>query len=137
MPEYRKETVNKIKGLNGLVRKLRLLPGLFQQASGRALFRVANEVMTESKETYCPVDTGNLRASGQVTLPTLEGQSVVVALGYGSTAVNYAVPVHEIDKAYHNGKQWKYLETPLKAGIPRVKPQVEAEVQELLKGLAI
>ena len=105
-----------VQGAGVLARKLRKLGASTQfigRAVGGSVYRSFERVMEDSKVTYCPVDTGNLRASGQVTPPTIKGGDVTVSMGYGNTSVSYAVIVHETNKAYRNGKQWKYLETPL------------------------
>lgn len=68
----------------------------------------ANEVLRES-QTMCPVDTGNLRRSGRVSVE--EGSKLNVEIGY---TAEYAVSVHEIPR-YHPNGQWKYLSTPFES----------------------
>ncbi len=85
---------------------------------GKEMYQFGEQVMGESKAVYCPVDTGLLRSTGRVGFPEKQGNFLIVTLSYGSAACNYAVHVHETNKHYRNGKQWKYLETPLKAATP-------------------
>lgn len=85
----------------------------------------AELTMTRSKADYVPIDTGALRSSGAVET-TISGSIVETKLGYGGVAAAYAVHVHEINKNYRGGRQWKYLETPLKQDLPSY-PQAIAE----------
>lgn len=109
------------------------------EAMGEALYRQAEFIMTKSKQQV-PVDTGNLRATGHVGFPIVQGPSVFVQLGYGGTAgdvtsvrtavnkqtgsavtkvtmlsddVGYAVIVHENLRAHHPVGKAKYLEDPM------------------------
>lgn len=104
-----------ITGSAELERKLRLFGPAAIRAAAVSLYGSAQEIMTESQDRYCPVDTGALRSSGRVEKPVVESNNASVLLGYGSASVDYAVAVHEQNKNYRNGKQYKYLETPLKA----------------------
>ena len=87
-----------------------------------ALFREATRTITRA-QLRTPVDEGVLRASGHVGLPTMQGNWVVVELGFGGPAgagnvggsnnddVGYAVYVHENMTAHHPVGQAKYLES--------------------------
>ena len=83
-----------------------------------ALYGIAEEIMTESKEIV-PVDTGNLKSTGHVQRPELHGRVAEVTLGYGGTAANgeevgYAWWVHETLEAHHKEpSKAKYLEDPI------------------------
>ena len=96
-----------LAGGDELIRKLKALGEKAQTIVGGALYREAEAIMTESKK-QCPVDLGNLRASGSVSLPELQGAMVVVTLGYGGPSgsgnhggetnkkdVGYAIVQHE------------------------------------------
>lgn len=82
------------------------------EADGRALYRLGEQIMAESKRRV-PVDTGNLRASGHVQAPKTENLSVSVTLGYGGPGVGYALPVHERFDVRHKVGGPKYLEQPV------------------------
>ncbi|PWK07501.1 hypothetical protein [Tumebacillus permanentifrigoris] len=58
------------------------------------LYQGTELVMTESKKEV-PVDFGNLRATGHVQQPVIEGAKVTVHAGYGGPAARYAFAVHE------------------------------------------
>jgi len=84
---------------------------------GQALYREGAIIFEESQDEV-PLDTGNLRASGKLGLPKVEGKDVVVEISYGGAAADYAVIVHEdLEMNFRNGKKAKYLEDPLKRRI--------------------
>ncbi len=85
------------------------------QEVAKGLYQLGEEIMAESKKTYCPYLTGYLRSTGYVELPKVSDTDVTVVMGYGA---EYAAAVHEIDRNYRHGKQWKYLETPAKEMAP-------------------
>lgn len=112
-------------------------------AAAGALYQGATNIMSESKLNYVPVDTGTLRSSGLVEQPKLEGDRVVVVLGYGGPAAPYALAVHENPRSGKTGGvspsgqpykrwarvgQWKYLETPFQALRHTIAPRVAAAV---------
>lgn len=99
----------------------------------QAMNEEAEITMARSKEDYVPVDTGNLRSSGQVETE-IQGESVTTQLGFGGAAADYAIYVHEINKNYRNGKQWKYLETPLKEDLPRINDGIAKAVEDFIGG---
>ena len=71
-------------------------------------------VMANSKASYVPVKTGELKRSGQVDGPNRYGNEWVVSLTYGNADVTYAAEQHETPWYQHPVGQWKYLETPMK-----------------------
>jgi hypothetical protein len=79
----------------------------------QALYQEAEAIMADSKENFVPVDLAILRASGHVQLPTIEGDNVTVAMGYGGAAKDYAVIQHERLDFKHPVGGAKYLERPL------------------------
>lgn len=82
-------------------------------AAAASLYQSAEVIMTDSKENYVPVRTGNLRATGFVHPPEIDGKQIYVTLSYGGPAVDYAIVVHEDLTAHHPHGQAKYLSTPL------------------------
>lgn len=82
------------------------------KAVAGAVMGEAEAIMAHSKEHYCPVDTGVLRASGIVLPPEIRGSHVDVKLGYGGNASSYALEVHERLGVHHPVGQAKYLEVP-------------------------
>lgn len=87
--------------------------------------------MTVSKEVYVPVDTSNLRQSGQVLLPEIKGSAVMVEMGYGGFAADYSLYVHEDLEAHHpRGGSAKYLEIPLKAATDGMGGRIAADLRK-------
>ena len=91
----------------------------------RSLVNSLEQVLTVSKDVYVPIDTGFLKSSGYVSLTSGGSAEVVVEIGYRA---DYAIYVHEINKAYKGGRQWKYLETPLKAALPHIKDKLSDDL---------
>ena len=75
--------------------------------------RAGKDIMLISKSEFVPIETGALMGSGRVEKEGLPGGKFQVLMKYGGPP-DYAVAVHEVDKNYRNGRQWKYLETPAK-----------------------
>lgn len=100
-------------GIQALVAQMKKAGDRGMKACGAGLYAVANNIMTDSKE-HTPVDLGNLRASGYVTLPQGRGVSeLVVEVGYGGTAASYAVTQHEATGHVHPVGEAKFLENAL------------------------
>lgn len=76
-----------------------------------SLVRIAEQIMTDSKQNYVPVITGNLRNSGTVLPPEVTKNAIRVQLGYGGGAIDYAAKVHEAPPWVGQGKN-KYLSIP-------------------------
>jgi hypothetical protein len=101
-----------------------------KRALARALVREANEIMATSKSQFVPVDTGVLRASGAVNPPEYGSKGKVsITLGYGGSAVKYAIPQHENRRYRHTVGQWKYLETPALAATRAIRDGVNGELR--------
>jgi hypothetical protein len=110
-------------GATRLANKIQAAAQAGPQAVGMALYQEAEAIMTASKETYVPVDTGALRASGRVEPPIALGAVLAVTMGFGGPSAPYAVIVHEDLTKRHPVGQAKYLEIPLRArlaGMPSV-----------------
>lgn len=101
-----------LKGTSSIQRQMARVHDKFPQKVERALRQQAEVELTESKRRV-PVDTGTLRASGQVVGPEREGRKFYVEITYGGQAEDYAVIVHEDLDAFHKVGQAKYLESVL------------------------
>lgn len=110
-----KDSHLEIKGLDEALRKLHAMPENVKTFVGRGLYVEAERVMTDSKKNYVPVDTGVLRSSGFVKLPTVTADEISVTLGFGGPAgtgnqgetnkkdCGYAFIVHENPRAGKTG----------------------------------
>jgi hypothetical protein len=84
--------------------------------AAHALREEADEAFALS-QTFVPVRTGVLRASGQVHGPRTRGSKAFAEITYGGPAAPYAIYVHEIppSRASHDyPTRWKYLENPVR-----------------------
>jgi hypothetical protein len=126
-------------------------------AAAAELFEVAEEIMSESKDQYVPVRTGNLMGTGHVDLPEIDEGSVTVNMGYGGPAAPYAIYVHEAlegtvppspdwswTKHVERGEEihWtrpgsgpKYLERPFRAASDGIPDRVGTAIREALMNL--
>lgn len=84
------------------------------KAVGQALYKEAAQAF-EASQREVPVDTGNLRNSGQLGLPFTENGQLVVEISYGGAAADYAIYVHENLENWHaSGTKAKFLEDPVR-----------------------
>ncbi len=98
------------------------------KALEQSLYKEAAAVFAQS-QMEVPVDTGNLRNSGQLGLPFTENGQVVVEISYGGAAADYGIYVHEDLEARHNpGTNAKFLEGPLKRQIKGMATRLSASV---------
>lgn len=118
-----------LTGFEGLAAALEQLGQRIADTVAKSLHSSAELTMTRSKSEFCPVDTGFLKSSGYVKTTT-DGPIIETTLGYNA---DYAIYVHEINKRYRNGKQWKYLETPLKQDLPSYEKAMRDAVEGLMK----
>jgi hypothetical protein len=111
-------------------RRLARLGAAGKKAVASALYREGWEIMTESKGSWVPVDTGVLRSSGDVSIPDLKHDgSIVVELGYGGAACRYAIPQHERLDYHHTVGRAKYLELPAINHAPNIAKGVARDLR--------
>jgi hypothetical protein len=100
--------------------------------AGQVLYKEGATIFEQSQDEV-PVDKNPLRTSGQLGLPHLEGQTVVVEISYGGAAVDYAMAVHEDLEARHrDGKKAKYLEDPARRGIVGMDERILAKIRKAM-----
>lgn len=133
------QTTVVLTGLDALLQRLQRVGGNLPAVVGPALYREGEAIMTAAKRRT-PFKTGALRASGTVLPPEQQGSSVVVTLGFGGPAVNYAVFVHENLSAIHPSGEAKFLERPVdeaRAGLEqRLGAALSREIARLVGGRA-
>lgn len=114
-----------MRGADQMIAKIRKIADKFPDRVGAALYREAQIEMTEAKRRT-PVDTGRLRASGQVGEPERSGRRLSVELSFGT---DYAVYVHENLEAFHKVGQAKFLESVLNESAPYLGARLAARVR--------
>lgn len=100
-----------VRGIDNLLMNYRIFAELLE---GRILPEEMTDALTPTLElarVYCPVDTGELRASGYVESVRTRGR-VSTEIGFGRGGhPSYAVMVHENPAAFHKPPtQYKFLE---------------------------
>lgn len=84
-----------IRGFKELTARLSRAPGKGHRALAKALY-VEGQGLLHDTLPHVPVDLGALRASGEVSLPTIVGPLIEVEVGFGGPTAPYAIYVHEI-----------------------------------------
>ena len=105
------------------------------QEMGGALYREAEAIMADSK-AECPVRLGPLRASGHVQPPRVEAGEIVLELGYGGTALEYALRQHEELDYHHTVGKAKYLEDPYRRHLRGLDERLAADLKRRLERTA-
>lgn len=102
------------------------------RALGQALYREGAFIFEESQDQV-PLDTGNLRASGKLGLPEVQGDEIVVEISYGGAAADYALIVHEdLETNFRNGRKAKYLEDPAKKRVTGMDGRLLSAVKKAM-----
>lgn len=99
------------------------------EAACKSLDESSNEIFTISKETYCPVDKGDLKASAKDELVTDTGSEHTREISYDT---DYAKIVHEVPYNHYNPPmaQWKYLETPMRIKESDLVEKIKSAVRD-------
>ena len=139
--ELGKSRTVEIVGTENVIRNLRRLGLEAPNALAAGLYEEAQGTMTLAK-TLTPVEFGNLRASGHVALPTINGPVVEIALGFGGPAgsgnhggqtnaedVGYAVYVHERVELKHPVGQAKFLEAAFQQRAEKLPTRLAAHLR--------
>lgn len=92
------------------------------------------EAVLDQSRPLVPVETGTLRRSGFVRGPYWQGDRVLVDVGYGGAAMDYAYIVHERLDAQHPVGQAKYLEVPAIQMEPEVVRRYQAAKRRIVGG---
>ena len=92
-------------------------------------------IYNSAKNTYCPVDKGNLKASAD-NLVISDGEIYTRRISFGK-GLSYAFWVHEIPGRRHNNPptaSWKYLQIPVEKFTPTFFIAIENAVKKAIKG---
>jgi len=102
-------------GASACAARTRLISNAMWSAAKEATKDTAHEIATISKETFCPVLSGDLKNSQTEVVSEDSNSRFTVKISYGNEKVNYAYWVEAIPYNHYNppNAQWKYLETPL------------------------
>lgn len=107
-------------------------------AAAEQAAEIAGKVLLDASQALVPVETGALRASGQVTKTGPHEVAVSYgradgAGGDGADTADYAVVQHEHMEFNHpNGGQAKYLEAAMHSAAPQIAAAVAATLRTVL-----
>lgn len=122
-------------GLDALQRLLIQGGAEAAKAAEQGIYQEAQVAFGDS-QVEVPVDTGALRASGQVHPPRTEGSWIIVEITYGGAASAYAEIVHEDLTAAHAAPtKAKYLETPVMRRVATLGQNIAARVEQNLRSI--
>lgn len=79
------------------------------KAACDSLDETVENIFTESREEYCPVDKGNMKASAKNELVTNSNDEHIREISYNT---DYAIYPHERLELHHNHGSAKFLEIP-------------------------
>lgn len=102
-------------------------------ALARALYE-EGQLAFRTSQKRVPYRWGILKGSGRLFEPTVQGDSIEVVLGYGGSARKYALAVHELNKNYKNGKQYKYLSSAVEERQPQMDARLAARIERIIAG---
>lgn len=104
-----------IKGQDQVQRKLgQLRKKLGPQAFAAGMYAANVDIIRDAKRD-APVDSGTLRNSGYVTLPSDTSRGSVTEAGFGGKAAAYAPVVHERTEISHPKGKAKFFEGSIQA----------------------
>jgi hypothetical protein len=100
-------------------------------AAKAGLDKSSNEVLTISRDRYCPVDTGKLKASAKDEVIENTEDTYTREISYSTDYVFY---VHEIPYQHLNPPTatWKFLETPFERHEQKFSESIENAVRDVL-----
>lgn len=91
---------------------------------GQALFLEGHGIMNKAMR-IAPVDMGDLRSTGKVTIPKRRRGQVTVTVEFGGPRAPYAVVQHErLDYRHTAPQSAKYLEIPFMEAVPGLHTRV-------------
>ena len=88
--------------------------------------------LTLARDVYCPVKTGDLRASGYVEARRTSRGRVEAEIGFARDGIpDYAIMVHENPEAFHTAPtQYKFLERAVHETSMDVMDRVATDVKQ-------
>jgi hypothetical protein len=149
---YTAQAVIELVGFGAVVARLTKLPKVAKLALGHSMKSEMEGVIELAKDSYVPIDEGQLRDTGRTRGPFFPSSGSMEVWGSFGPAVNergshYAIPVHEIPEppaksvggrsAHHEWGTWKYLQIPLLIRQEGMVGRIEREFDLLLGRLGI
>lgn len=117
-----------VTGLEGCLANVKKIEKAFAEEGAAILKKWGDKTITESKDDFCPIDTGEMKATGDFKLEK-EGAIIWVVLYYNTY---YASIVHE-KPAYHPIGQIGFLRIPFNKGIPILAKDIQNGLGKVIK----
>lgn len=117
-----------VTGLNVCLKNVAKVKKQFEDGGAKALDEWGKKTMNKSKDSFCPVDTGEMKATGDTKLEK-SGDHIEVTLYYNT---DYAPTVHE-KPAYHPIGQSGFLRIPFNQGTGELQNDLQKELSKGLK----
>jgi len=120
------------KGIDKVVKNLSLSNQKVRDAIKFALEECGGDLLKEATKIV-PLDKGTLQDSGKVSaVKKVSSNEMEISVGYNTP---YAARLHEHPEyKFQQGRQGKYLETPLKQNVSKYKNGIVNEVKSALTG---
>lgn len=125
-------TTVRVLGNQQLARALLAAGPALVEDFARGIYEEGQLAFRQSQKEV-PVRDGFLKNSGRLHLPVISGTRVDVDITYGSSAVDYAAPVHELQKNYREGRKRYYLKDPVEARVPNMEARLARRIQRIVK----
>jgi hypothetical protein len=121
-----------VLGQDALIRVLLQAAGGAPQVLGEALHEEGQMAFRQTQKEV-PVRKGYLKNSGRLSQPEGSGAgNVTVTITYGSSAADYAAPVHDLNKNYRNGRKWHYVADPVMGRVDGMEARLEKRIARIL-----
>jgi hypothetical protein len=125
-----------ITGLDALEASLKATEKKLSQGVGQGLYAGANEIMTEAK-IRTPLAPEKAQQSGYVAKPDVDGDEVFVELGFGGSAAEEAIALHERTELSHDFGEAKYLEHAANAKADDVARRILSVTSQALESTSV
>jgi hypothetical protein len=117
-----------VTGLEVCLANVKKIKKAFEAEAENALKKWGSDTINESKNSFCPVDTGEMKATGDYKV-VKEGSAIWVILYYNT---DYAPTVHE-KPARHPIGQSGFLRTPFNSRIPKLESELKTGLSKAVK----
>lgn len=117
-----------VTGLEVCLANVKKIEKAFEAEAEKALEKWGKNTINESKEGFCPVDIGVMKATGDSKI-VREGSIIWVILYYNT---DYAPIVHE-KPAYHLIGESGFLRKPFNSGVPKLTSELSTGLGKAVK----
>lgn len=116
-------------GTDDCLRNLQRVQKDFEKEAMAALIKWGRETIDDSKNNYCPVDTGLMKGTGNIETE-IDGNAHNIILFYNT---DYAPVVHENPNAYHPIGESGFLLKPFNLRAPKLVNYLGNGLKKVIK----